>query len=67
MTELYVNAAIAIIALAALGIAVWEGIENRRSNREHWDARAVRLLIEAICKVADVSMPFGDVAGVVET
>jgi hypothetical protein len=32
-----------------------------------WDARAVRLLIEATCKVADVPLPFGDVAGDVET
>ncbi|KRR08473.1 hypothetical protein CQ12_40310 [Bradyrhizobium jicamae] len=47
MTELYVNAAIAIIALAALGIAVWEGIENRRSNREQrlHDQMSVRPLL----------------------
>ncbi|WP_315764262.1 hypothetical protein [Bradyrhizobium sp. SZCCHNR2009] len=28
-----------------------------------WDARAVRLLIEAICKAAGVRLPFPDVAG----
>jgi hypothetical protein len=36
-------------------------------DRIDWDARAVRLLIEAVCKVAHVPLPFGDADGDVET
>jgi hypothetical protein len=40
---------------------------NGPIDRIDWDARAVRLLIEAVCKVAHVPLPFGGAAGDVET
>jgi hypothetical protein len=40
---------------------------NGPIDRIDWDARAVRLLIEAVCKVAHVPCPFGGAAGNVET
>jgi len=40
---------------------------NGPSDRIDWDARAVRLLIEAVCKVAHVPCPFGGAAGDVGT
>jgi hypothetical protein len=40
---------------------------NGPIDRIDWDARAVRLLIEAVCNVAHVPCPFGDSAGNVET
>jgi hypothetical protein len=47
MDKLVVDVAIAIIALAALGVAVWTGIENRRNNREQrrYDQMSVRPLL----------------------
>jgi hypothetical protein len=40
---------------------------NAPIDRIDWDARAVRLLIEAVCKVAQVPLPFGGAAGDIET
>jgi hypothetical protein len=40
---------------------------NGPIDRIDWDARTVRLLIEAVCKVAHVPCPFGGAAGNVET
>jgi hypothetical protein len=40
---------------------------NGPIDRIDWDARVVRHLIEAVCKVAHVPLPFGGAAGDVET
>jgi hypothetical protein len=40
---------------------------NGPIDQVDWDARAVRFLIEAVCKVAHVPCPFGGSAGNVET